>query len=126
MSEYDERLHRILDMDRYVRFVGVANMDGELLSHASQKGVVPYLKLDETKNTIKHSVNAWKARMSHYDKIGKGLYTMAVYEKVRRVTIPLKSGNLMLVTIDNKGGQQQIIDGILNEVLYHDYTKAKD
>ena len=86
-----------------------------------RKGITPYLTPDETKETLKHSVNAWKARMKHYDKIGKGLYTLAVYEKLRRVTVPLKDGHLLLVTIDKKGGKQ-IIDRVLNQI-YGDYTQ---
>ena len=124
MSDYDDRLDRILNIDASVRFVAVADMDGELLAHKAKVGVTPYLELEETKDTIKHSINAWKSRMKHYEKIGAGLYTLAVYEKLRRVTIPLKSGNLMLVSFGNQGGVKQIIDRILNEVLYHDYTKA--
>ena len=56
------------------------------------------------------------------DKIGEGLYTLAVYEKLRRATIPLPSGNLLLVTIDNAGGQQQIMEKILNEVKIRDIS----
>lgn len=124
MSEYDNRLDRILDLSSSIRFVGVANMDGDLLAHKAKAGITLHLQLDETKETIKHAVAAWKSRMKHYNKIGQGLYTLAVYEKIRRVTIPLKSGNLMLVAFDNEGGQHQIIDHLLNEVLYHDYTAA--
>jgi hypothetical protein len=50
------------------------------------------------------------------------LYTLAVYEKLRRATIPLPSGNLLLVTIDNAGGQQQIMEKILNEVKIRDIS----
>ena len=124
MSDYEGRLDRILGIDASVRFVAVADMDGELLAHKAKAGLVPYLELEETKETIRHSVTAWRSRMKHYDKIGAGIYTLAVYEKVRRVTIPLKSGNLMLVSFGHQGGLKQIVDSILNEVLYHDYTKA--
>lgn len=122
MSEYDNKLDRILNLSTSIRFVAVASMEGGMLAYKTRPGITPYLNLDETKDTIKHAVAAWKSRMKHYNKIGAGLYTLAVYEKLRRVTIPLKSGNLMLVTFDNQGGQQQIVDHILNEVLYHDYT----
>lgn len=122
MSEYDSRLERVLNLSTSIRFVAVANMEGNLITHKIKPGVIPYLDIEETKSTIKHSVIAWKSRMTHTDKIGAGLYTLAVYEKLRRVTVPLKSGNLLLVTFDNQGGQHQIIDHILNEVLYHDYT----
>jgi hypothetical protein len=54
-------------------------------------------------------------------KLVKGC-TLAVYEKLRRATIPLPSGNLLLVTIDNAGGQQQIMEKILNEVKIRDIS----
>ena len=122
MSEYDSKLDRILNLNSSIRFVAVANMDGNMITYKARPGVVPYLNIEDTKSTIKHSVAAWKSRMTHSDKIGAGLYTLAVYEKLRRITIPLKSGNLMLVTFDNQGDQKKIVEYLLNEVLYHDYT----
>lgn len=125
MSKYESRLDRILNLSASIRFVAVAGMDGDIMAYKVRPGIVPYLNIEETKDTIRHAVAAWKSRMKHYGKIGVGVYTLAVYEKIRRVTIPLKSGNLMLVTFDNQGGQQQIVDHVLNEVLYHDYTMAE-
>ena len=54
--------------------------------------------------------------------MGIGVYTLAVYEKLRRTTIPLPSGNLLLVTIDNAGGQQRIMAKLINEVKIHDHS----
>ncbi len=122
--DYNQRLERILKIDENIRFVAVSDMDGNQIVSRSRPGVGMYLSPSDTQETLQHAAAAWKSRMKHYDKIGNGIYTLAVYEKLRRVTIPLKSGNLLLVTIDNHGGQHQIVDKILNEVLYHDYTKA--
>ena len=47
-----------------------------------------------------------------------------LFMRNRRATIPLPSGNLLLVTIDNSGGQQQIMEKILNEVKVHDYYRV--
>lgn len=123
MDDYEDRLDRILSLDDNIRFVAVGDMEGNLVAHKAKPGLTTYLEISDTRKTLKHSVTAWRSRMDHYDKIGSGLYTLAVYEKVRRVTVPLKSGNILLTTFGNEGGQQQIIDKILNEVLYHDYTK---
>jgi len=122
--DYDQRLERILRIDDNVRFAAVSDMDGNPIASKSKSGVNLHLSPDDTQETLRHAAAAWKSRMKHYDKVGNGIYTLAVYEKLRRVTIPLKSGNLLLVTIDNQGGQSQIVDKILNEVLYHDYAKA--
>ena len=120
--DYSELLKRLFKLDDNIRFAAVANMDGEILASNSKSNANLYLTPDDTKETIQYAISAWKSRMKHYDKIGQGLYTLAVYEKLRRATIPLPSGNMLLVTIDNSGGQKQIMDKILNEVKYHDYT----
>lgn len=120
--DYETLTKKIIEMDENIRYAAVSNMEGELLASTSQENTDLLLSPEDTKETLRHAVSAWKSRMKHYGKIGEGLYTLAVYEKLRRATIPLPSGNLLLVTIDNSGGQKQIIDRILNVVKFHDYT----
>ena len=120
--EYENFLHRLFDLDANIRFAAVANKSGEILANGSKSNTNLFLTPEETQETIHHAINAWSSREKHYEKIGQGLYTLAVYEKLRRATIPLPSGNLLLVTIDNAGGQQQIMEKILNEVKVHDIS----
>lgn len=120
--DYETLTKKIIEMDENIRYAAVSNMEGGILASTSQENTDLLLSPEDTKETLRHAVSAWKSRMKHYDKIGEGLYTLAVYEKLRRATIPLPSGNLLLVTIDNSGGQKQIIDRILNVVKFHDYT----
>ena len=118
---HEKFIDRIMDLDENIRYATIFDMDGNQKVSRVRSGVKPYLTTDETRETLETSTNAWKSRMKHYDKIGKGLYVLAVYENLRRVTVPLKDNHLMLVTIDNKGSRD-IIDRILNQ-LYGDYTK---
>ena len=120
--EYENFLHRLFDLDANIRFAAVANKSGEILAKGSKSNTNLFLTPEETQETIHHAINAWSSREKHYEKIGQGLYTLVVYEKLRRATIPLPSGNLLLVTIDNAGGQQQIMEKILNEVKVHDIS----
>ena len=120
--EYENFLHRLFDLDANIRFAAVSNKSGEILAKGSKSNTNLFLTPEETQETIHHAINAWSSREKHYEKIGQGLYTLAVYEKLRRATIPLPSGNLLLVTIDNAGGQQQIMEKILNEVKVHDIS----
>ena len=120
--EYTSLVNRLFSLDGNIRFVAVANKSGEILAKGSKSDTRLFLSPDETQETIHHAITAWKSREKHYPKIGEGLYTLAVYEKLRRATIPLPSGNLLLVTIDNAGGQQQIMDKIINEVKIHDIS----
>jgi len=118
---HEKFIDRIMDLDKNIRYATIFDIDGNQKVSRVRKGIKPYLTTDETRETLETSANAWKSRMKHSDKIGKGLYVLAVYENLRRVTVPLKDNHLMLVTIDNKGGKD-IIDRILNQ-LYGDYTK---
>ena len=119
--EYGSFVNRLFNLDENIRFVAVANKSGEILAKGSKPNTPLFLSPEETQETLHHAITAWKSREKHYSKIGEGLYTLAVYKKLRRATIPLPSGNLLLVTIDNAGGQQQIMDKIINEVKIHDY-----
>ncbi|HJM79024.1 MAG TPA: hypothetical protein QF656_00590 [Nitrosopumilus sp.] len=120
--EYGSLLTRLFELDHNIRFAAVTNKSGEILAKGSKSNTELFLSPEETQETIHHAINAWKSREKHYEKIGEGLYTLAVYEKLRRATIPLPSGNLLLVTIDNAGGQQQIMEKIINEVKIHDIS----
>jgi hypothetical protein len=121
-SDNEKQLDRILAIDDNIRFAAISDLEGNALATKSRPGSNLYLSSEDTQDTLKHAASAWKSRMKHYDKVGKGLYTLAVYEKLRRATIPLPDGNILLVTIDNEGGQKQILDQVLNEVIYHDPT----
>lgn len=122
MVDHEGFLDRIMGLDENIRYAIVCDMEANPKAERRRDNVSFLLSPEETKETLQHAVSAWKSRMKHYDKIGKGLYTLATYEKLRRVTMPLKDEHLLLVTIDPKGGQKDIVERILNQ-LYGDYTK---
>jgi hypothetical protein len=97
-------------------------MDSNQVETRHREGVTNYLSDDETKESLDHAVSSWKSRAKISNKIGKGKYVLAVYEKLRRVTVPLDNDHLLLVTIDNQGGQSEIMGKIMNQI-YGDYTQ---
>jgi hypothetical protein len=126
MSDENQNLvDKILSLDENIRFAAIADLDGNMILSKSQEGTNLYLSPESTKDTLRHAATAWKSRMKHVDEIGRGLYTIAVYEKLRRVTMPLSGDRILLVTIDNAGGQKQILDALLNLVVYKDYTYSE-
>ncbi len=120
--DFNKFLERIMSLDENIRYSVVCDMNANVVATSKREGVINLLSPEETKESLEHAVSAWKSRIKHYDKIGKGLYTLSVYEKLRRATFPLKDDHLLLVSIDNKGGQKEILDRILNQ-LYGDYTR---
>ncbi|MFB5598072.1 MAG: hypothetical protein ACE5RJ_03535 [Nitrosopumilaceae archaeon] len=114
---HQELIDSILDVDENIRFATVCNMQGNIEVKKQREGVENFLTPEETQESLKNAANAWIfARTPHFKKIGKGLYTLSAYEKLKRVTVPLEDGFLLLATIDNKGDQNQIIDGIIHQV----------
>ena len=126
LSQMDDanqvQLERILAIDPHIRYAAISDLDGNLIASIKRPNVELFLSPDSTKDTLRHAAMAWKSRMKHEHEIGKGLYTLAVYEKLRRITMPLPNNRILLVTIDNAGGQKQILDSLLNEVFYKDPT----
>ena len=119
--EFEHLLDRIMDLDPNIRHTRVCDMAGNVVSSRQRKGVVNLLTEEETRESLKYSVNSWKTRAQLAHKIGKGRYVLAVYEKLRRVTMPLGEDHLLLVSFDNKGGQMDIVEKLENE-LHGDYT----
>jgi hypothetical protein len=122
----ESQIERILALNDNIRFVAISDLDGNLIASKRKEGANLFLSPESTKDTLRHAAAAWKSRMKHVDEIGRGLYTLAVYEKLRRVTMPLSNDKILLVTIDNAGGQKQILDALLNEVIYKDPTFSSD
>ncbi len=115
-------LTKVLKLDRHIRFAAIADMEGKLLASAVRADVSTLVTLEDTKKFMQWSVTAWKMRKAHHPKLGKELYNISTFEKLRRATMMVDDDRLILITIDNKGGQKQILDKILNMIIYKDPT----
>jgi len=96
-------------------------MVGDIEVTGQNEGIEKFLTSEETKENLESAAQAWiHAKKTIAKKIGKGLYTLTAYEKLKRVTVPLDDGFLLLATMDSTGNQTQTIDGILK--LVHDHA----
>ncbi len=119
---FERLLEQIMDTDKHIRYATICDMEGNEVQTRIRDGVTPLLNEDETKETLRYAVNAWKARNKFAPKIGKGKYVLAVYENLRRLTLPLGSNHMLLVTWGTDAGQADIIERIQN-MLSGDYTR---
>lgn len=90
-----------MDFNDSIRFAAVCDKDGEILWQSKRNGIKNIIPLDDTKKTLKRAVNAWQERSAITDKVGRGLYVIAAYEKIKRITIPLRNNNLLFISVDN-------------------------
>ena len=120
-----------MDSDVNIRHAIVADIDGNITTVSHRDGVTNHLSEAETASSLKRAASAWKSRKELIPKIGKGLYAVAAFEKITRITFPLGENNLLFVSMGseqmrmdlNAGGQKQIIEHVLN-ILDWDPTKA--
>ena len=119
---FEKLLQRIMDSDTNIRHCLAADVDGNIISVNHREGVTNYLSEAETAASLKRAAEAWKGRKQLAPKIGKGLYAVAAFEKVTRITFPLGDSHLLFVSLGseqmrqdlNAGGQQQIVQHVLN------------
>lgn len=102
MDKYEKLLNMLMDFNESIRFAAVCNSHGEILWHSQRRGIKNIIPLADTKKTLKRAVNAWQERSKITDKVGRGLYVIAAYEKIKRITIPLDGGNLLFISVANE------------------------
>ena len=124
-------LNRIMDSDVNIRHSIVTDTDGNMIATSHRDGVVNYLSQEETEASLKRAASAWKARKELQPKIGNGLYAVAAFEKITRITFPVEQDYLLFVSMGSdtvrmdlhEGGQKQIVEHVLN-ILSRDPTRA--
>ena len=124
-------LKRIMDSDPNIRHSIITDNEGNILATEHRPGITNYLSQEETAASLKRAAISWKARKELIPKIGKGLYAIAAFEKITRMTFPLEEDNMIFVTLGSDevrtdlhaGGQKQIVEHILN-ILSRDPTKS--
>lgn len=104
----------ILDLDPKVRFAAVCDDSGDIKYGGQRPGVTNLLSPEETKRSNLQALARWSLRNSLSAKIGRGQYAMAVYEKIKRITIPLENDHLLLVTIEIDSNHDDIISRTLS------------
>jgi len=124
-------LKRIMNSDPNIRHSVITDNEGNILATEHRPGITNYLSQEETAASLKRAAISWKARKELTLKIGKGLYAIAAFEKITRMTFPLEEDNMIFVTLGSDetrtdlhaGGQKQIIEHILN-ILSRDPTRS--
>ncbi len=73
--------------------------------------------MDETKESLKRSIQSWQEREKLSSKIGNGKYAIVAYDKIKRITVPLPNNHLLFVSLEGEEfGNIQNIMTIVNWV----------
>jgi len=105
---------KLLHSDSHIRFVAISNMDGNILASVNRVGMNNILTEDETENSLQRAISSWNSRRELFDKTGEGKYALVVYEKLKRITIPIDKEHLIYITFDSDGNNRDVVQAVLN------------
>ena len=100
-------------IDQKIRFATILDNDGNIKYNGHRKGIHNLLNPDESKKSLQQAVNTWKVRNEFASKIGEGIYVLAAYKKIKRITLPFND-HLLYVTTDQDANHDEIIGKLTN------------
>ncbi|MGI0063883.1 MAG: hypothetical protein ACREAJ_03085 [Nitrosopumilaceae archaeon] len=106
----------LMEANKYVRYAAICDNDGKILWSSYRNGVKNILTLEETKSTLKRALNTWKTRDELSAKIGKGRFAIVGYDKIKRITVPLRNEHMLFLSVE--GDKPEYIKDILNVVKW--------
>ena len=108
---FEEFCQLILEADESIRFVGIATLTGAILAMKYRANLIPLLTQEETASSMKYSVWRVESRRVLEEKLGKTLYVVATYEKIKRATIPVGQDgqSILIISFDNESDAESII-----------------
>lgn len=104
---------KIFQISPLIRFVGVYKNDELLCSY--RKGITPYIDEDKTKKSLEQAVKRWKERKKLLSsEIGNPIYSITMYELVKRIMIETKNGSLVLLSTELEIDHEKVLLELMN------------
>ncbi len=105
-------LNSIMNVSGNIRYAMIYDLRGNTILKRKMDGVSDHLTEEENKIALKHTIDSWNFRNTLSEKIGTAKYTLQVYENLLRVIFPFSKEMILVVTLDNAGKPNDIIDRI--------------
>ena len=106
----------ILEANKYVRYACICDSEGKILWNCRRTDIQSLISLEDTKESLKMAIENWKKRDKITEKIGRGRYAIVGYEKLKRVTIPLRNDHMLYVHVE--GDKPEYIGDMMKIVDY--------
>jgi hypothetical protein len=121
-SLFEDVCQNIIDLDKTIRFAGIANMWRTIVSAKYRAGLVPLLTQEETIESLELSILRMSTRRLMEAKLEKTIYSITLYERVKRAVIPIgKDGDfILMVSFDNEADHDSIIRNKIMPLISYD------
>lgn len=110
--KYDDLCQQVFDLDSQVRFAGVANSKGELISGGMRDNVETMLDDNELKMSIHYALQKRDLYTNLAYRIGFERSSITEYDEVTMISIPINSNELFMVSTEPRADYLKIIDCI--------------
>jgi len=104
----------ILEANENIRYACICDDNGNILWNSRRNDIQSLITLEDTKASLKMALENWKKRDNITAKIGKGKYAIVGYEKLKRVTVPMRNNHLLYVHVE--GDKPEYIGDIMKIV----------
>jgi hypothetical protein len=102
----------IINIDPNIRLVTICDSQGNTMYSRHGEGVSNLLTPEESKKSIEMAMTGWKVRSELSNKIGRGRYVIAEYERIKRITMPFGEDYLLYLTTEPQANHLNIINRI--------------
>ena len=114
-KDFFENLSKeILKMSSALRWIAIADSEGNLLNITKREGLEPLMTREENQDYTLNAITRHKSRLKFQDKLGKLVYSLGRYEKLIRIVTPINNKYYVLLTIDV---EEPHIDSIMTEQI---------
>ena len=111
MSEkYDQLCEQVIQLDPMIRFAGIANSKGELVSGGQKDNIDQILSTDEMKMSIHYALQKRDLYTNLAYRIGHERSAITEYDKVSLISIPINSNDLFMISTEPRADYLKIID----------------
>jgi hypothetical protein len=118
-EEFTKLIKSILNLESGVRYVIIIDSQGQVVSGGQREGNQNYLDPLDQQLSIKHALESWRLRIQFAEKIGQAKFALAVYEKLRRYTVPIDQNHLLYITTEPDISYHTFMQDVLNLVETH-------
>ena len=103
MSRYEKLLHMLMDYEPTVLLTAISDTSGNILWNTIRDESKVEIPLPEIKKSLVRESNDWitRCKIEDSDNLGRAMYHIASFEKIKQVTIPLDAFHLLMIYVDN-------------------------
>lgn len=97
-----------------IRFAGILDKNGQLVAGGYKDGLTSHLNSDESRMSFHYASHGWESRKNLSHRVGKERFTIIEFEKVKQISIPIDSQNILLISVEPKADHDKVLKNVFS------------